>query len=128
MVTSRRAIRWVFALFTALLGALLFPALALWLGRRFDGLPGAWLPTLVGAYGFLICGFGFAYIVTRIAPGRRYLVSVSLVFVTVVVAAAIALSEAPGALSATVLGGALVAGAAGHALRRRGFTERVSGA
>lgn len=123
---DRKTVRWLLSLLVAVSGVWLFHGLALWIIRRLAGLPGAWLLTLLAAYGFLVLGFGFGEIVTRIAPGRRYLVAVLLVFGTIIVAARLALDGTTQALSATGLGVALVGGAVGHALRRRGFTERFS--
>jgi hypothetical protein len=48
-----------------------------------------------------------------------------LVFVTLLVAAALALEGGEGSLAAAVFGVGLVIGSVGFALRLRGFTERV---
>ena len=92
------------------------------------GSPG-FLRLLLGAYAALASGYVFAAVVTRIAPGRRYAVAVALVFVAVIVAAALMLEDNSegGAIPAVLLGTSLVVGAFGHALRVRGFSETVSG-
>jgi hypothetical protein len=93
-----------------------------------DGSP-TFLRLLLGAYAALASGYVFAAVVTQIAPGRRYAVAVSLVFVTVLVAAALMLEDDSEdvAIPAALLGTSLVVGAFGHALRVRGFSETVSG-
>ena len=87
------------------------------------------LRLLVGAYAALENGFLFCALLTRLAPKRRYTVAVGLVFVTVVIAAALMLAETPeaGPIPAVLLGISLVIGAFGYALRVRGFSETVSG-
>lgn len=87
------------------------------------------LRLLVGAYAALAAGFLFCALLTRLAPKRRYTVAVGLVFVTVVIAAALMLAETPeaGPIPAVLLGISLVIGAFGYALRVRGFSETVSG-
>jgi hypothetical protein len=84
---------------------------------------------LVGAYAALAAGFLFCALLTRLAPKRRYTVAVGLVFVTVVIAAALMLDDRAGAgpIPAVLLGISLVIGAFGYALRVRGFSEAVSG-
>ena len=84
---------------------------------------------LVGAYAALAVGFLFCALLTRLAPKRRYMVAVGLVFVTVVIAAALMLDDRPeaGPIPAVLLGISLVIGAFGYALRVRGFSETVSG-
>jgi hypothetical protein len=87
------------------------------------------LRLLVGAYAALAAGFLFCALLTRLAPRRRYAVAVGLVFVSVVIAAALMLAETPhaGPVPAVLLGISLVIGAFGYALRVRGFSEAVSG-
>jgi hypothetical protein len=82
---------------------------------------------LLGAYAALAAGYSFGAVLTRIAPGRRYVVAVSLVFVTVVIAAAMMFrySANAGPVPPVLLGTSLVVGAFGHALRVRGFSEAV---
>ena len=84
---------------------------------------------LVGAYAALAAGFLFCALLTRLAPRRRYIVAVSLVFVTVVIAAALMLADRAQSepIPAVLLGISLVIGAFGYALRVRGFSETVSG-
>jgi hypothetical protein len=97
-------------------------------GRLVDVLGGGsddWRLVLLVTYGFILFGYVFAALVTRIAPTRRYTVAVSLVFVTLLVAAALALEGGEGSLAAAVFGVGLVIGSVGFALRLRGFTERV---
>lgn len=87
------------------------------------------LRLLLAAYAALAAGFLITALVTRLAPGRRYVVAVALVFVMVVVAAALMLrySSEAGPLPAVLLGTALVVGAFGSAIRVRGFSESISG-
>jgi len=84
---------------------------------------------LVGAYAALAAGFLFCALLTRLAPKRRYTVAVGLVFVSVVIAAALMLDDRAeaGPIPAVLLGISLVVGAFGYALRVRGFSETVSG-
>ena len=84
---------------------------------------------LIASYAALAAGYLFSALVSRMAPGRRYPVAVALVFVTVLVAAALMLrdSAADGPLPAVFLGTSLVVGAFGYALRTRGFTEAITG-
>ena len=93
-----------------------------------DGSPGL-LRMLLAAYAALAAGFLFSAALTRLAPARRYTVAVGLVFVMVLVAAALMLGQRPqaGPLPAALLGTSLVVGAFGYALRVRGFSETVSG-
>ena len=83
----------------------------------------------MGAYAALAAGFLFCALLTRLAPRRRYIVAVSLVFVTVVIAAALMLADRAQSepIPAVLLGISLVIGAFGYALRVRGFSETVSG-
>ena len=85
------------------------------------------LRLLLTAYACLVVGYFFSAILTPIAPGRRYTVAVGLVFVVVVVAAALMLqdNEVAGPIPAVLLGISLVVGAFGYALRVRGFTETM---
>lgn len=90
---------------------------------------GGLLRMLLGAYAALAAGYLFAAVLTPIAPGRSYVVAVSLVFVTVVIAAAMMLrhSANAGPIPPVLLGTSLVVGAFGYALRVRGFSEAVLG-
>jgi hypothetical protein len=92
------------------------------------GSPGV-LRTLLAAYAALASGFLFSALLTRLAPARRYMVAVGMVFVMVLVAATLMLGHRPqtGPLPTVVLGISLVVGAFGYALRVRGFSETVSG-
>jgi len=124
-----RRLRWFLLVLATVIGG--------WLALRFGGLlvvlaaggsPG-FLRLLLGAYAALVSGYVFAAVVTRIAPGRRYTVAVGLVFVTIIVAAALMLEDNPegGAIPTVLLGTSLVVGAFGNALRVRGFSETVVG-
>ncbi len=120
-----KAVRWGLVLGLASTGGWLAYVLA---GRLVDVLGGGsddWRLVLLVTYGFILFGYVFAALVTRIAPTRRYTVAVSLVFVTLLVAAALALEGGEGSLAAAVFGVGLVIGSVGFALRLRGFTERV---
>ncbi len=90
---------------------------------------GGLLRMLLGAYAALAAGYLFAAVLTPIAPGRSYVVAVSLVFVTVVIAAAMMLrySASAGPIPPVLLGTSLVVGTFGYALRVRGFSEAVLG-
>lgn len=90
---------------------------------------GGLLRMLLGAYAALAAGYLFAAVLTPIAPGRSYVVAVSLVFVTVVIAAAMMLrhSANAGPIPPVLLGTSLVVGTFGYALRVRGFSEAVLG-
>lgn len=84
---------------------------------------------LIGAYAALAAGFLFCLLLTRLAPSRRYTVAVGLVFVAVVVAAALILYDRwdAGPTATVLVGISLVVGAFGYALRVRGFSETMSG-
>lgn len=86
------------------------------------------LKLVVSAYVALAAGYGFTAVVTRVAPGRRYVVSVALVFVMVGVAAALMLGQPSDRdpVAAVLLGLSLVVGAFGHAIKVRGFSEALS--
>lgn len=84
---------------------------------------------LLSAYVALAAGFLFAAFATRLAPARRYWVAVGVVFLTAGVAVALMLRDSPteGPLPAVLIGTSLVLGSFGYALRRRGFTEAITG-
>ncbi|MCK5446877.1 MAG: hypothetical protein KAJ43_01985, partial [Gemmatimonadetes bacterium] len=130
-VNAKRArlLRWlVLVLLTAVGGWIVYLLGGVLVALAAGGSAGL-IRMLVGAYAALAAGFLFCALLTRLAPGRRYTVAVGLVFVTVVVAAALMLddkSEA-GPIPAVLLGISLVVGAFGYALRVRGFSETVSG-
>ncbi len=87
----------------------------------------SFLRLLLAAYAALASGYLFSAVLTPIAPGRRYTSAVGLVFVVVVVAAALMLQEKDaGPIPSVLLGLSLVVGAFGYALRVRGFSEAVS--
>jgi len=124
-----RLLRWLLLVLVTAVGG--------WLAYRFCGLLVAlasggslgFLRLLVGAYAALVSGYVFSSLITRIAPGRHYAVAVALVFVTVIMAAALMLADRSdvGPLPPVLLGTSLVVGAFGYALRVRGFSETVSG-
>lgn len=103
--------------------------LTAWLVRLAAGGEPAVVWLLGGAYSALAAGFLVTALLTRLAPSRRYVVAVTLVFVMVGIAGALifALSHEAGPVSASLLGISLVVGAFGYALRVRGFSEAVSG-
>lgn len=123
-----RQVRWIASLIAMLIGG----GVAYWLGSLLLELPQGDHPSfvrlLISAYGALVAGYVFTAGVARLAPGRRYPVSVALVFATVLVAAGLMLGrpsdQAP--LSSVLLGVCFVLGAFGHALKVRGFSESVS--
>jgi hypothetical protein len=124
-----RLLRWLLlVLVTAVGGWLAFRLGGLLVLLATGGSPGL-LRLLLGAYAALASGYVFSAAVTRIAPGRSYAVAVALVFVTVIVAAALMLEDNSegGPIPAVLLGISLVVGAFGYALRVRGFSETVSG-
>lgn len=100
-----------------------------WLVRVAAGGRPALLWLLMGAYASLAAGFLFTALLARLAPARRYVVAVTLVFVMVAVAGALIfeLSTETGPVPAALLGISMVVGAFGYALRVRGFSEAVSG-
>jgi drug/metabolite transporter (DMT)-like permease len=119
-------LRWLTVFAVAAGGGWLAYSLAeLALGRVSSG-SADWRLLLLLGYGFLILGYVFAALGTSLAPSGRYSVAVSLVFVTVLVAALLVLGNDASFFPATLLAIALVAGAVGHAMRLRGFTERIS--
>jgi hypothetical protein len=124
-----RLLRWLFlALATAAGGWVVYQLSGLLVTLAAGGSAGL-IRMLAGAYAALAAGFLFCALLTRLAPGRRYTVAVGLVFVTVVVAAALMLDDNSegGLIPAVLLGISLVVGAFGYALRVRGFSETVSG-
>lgn len=100
-----------------------------WLVRLAAGGRPAFLWLLAGAYAALAMGFLFSLLLTRLAPARRYVVAVGLVFVMVGVAGGLIFDFSPetGPVPASLLGTSLVVGAFGYALRVRGFSETFSG-
>ncbi|MCK5482414.1 MAG: hypothetical protein KAJ13_01880, partial [Gemmatimonadetes bacterium] len=130
-VNAKRArlLRWlVLVLLTAVGGWIVYLLGGVLVALAAGGSAGL-IRMLVGAYAALAAGFLFCALLTRLAPGRRYTVAVGLVFVTVVVAAALMLDDKSesGPIPAVLLGISLVGGAFGYALRVRGFSETVSG-
>ncbi len=124
-----RLLRWlVLVLLTAVGGWIVYLLGGVLVALAAGGSAGL-IRMLVGAYAALAAGFLFCALLTRLAPGRRYTVAVGLVFVTVVVAAALMLDDKSesGPIPAVLLGISLVVGAFGYALRVRGFSEAVSG-
>lgn len=124
-----RLLRWlILAVASAAGGWIVFQISGLLVTMAAGGSAGL-LRILLGAYAALAAGFLFCALLTRIAPGRRYTVAVGLVFVTVIVAAALMLDEGTdaGPIPAVLLGISLVVGAFGYALRVRGFSETISG-
>jgi hypothetical protein len=123
-----RRLRWIAFLFATAIGGGLAYLLGGFLVVLAQGESLSLLRLLVSAYGALAAGYAFSAGVSRVAPGRRYAVSVTLVFVTVIVAAVLMLGrpsdQSP--IAAVLLGTSLVVGAFGHALRVRGFSEAVS--
>lgn len=122
-------LRWFFLVLLTAVGG--------WLAYRLGGIlvtlasngSLGFLRLLVAAYAALVSGYLFSALITSVAPGRRYTVAVALVFVTVIVAAALMLDDRSevGPIPSVLLGLSLVVGAFGHALRVRGFSETVSG-
>lgn len=124
-----RLLRWLLlAVASAAGGWIVFQISGLLVTMAAGGSAGL-LRILLGAYAALAAGFLFCALLTRIAPGRRYTVAVGLVFVTVIVAAALMLDDGTdaGPIPAVLLGISLVVGAFGYALRVRGFSETISG-
>ncbi len=124
-----RILRWLLlALVTAVGGWLAYLLGGLLVNVAAGGSAG-FLRLLLGAYAALVVGYFFGAVLTPIAPGRRYTVAVALVFVTVIVAAALMLrdSSSAGPIPPVLLGTSLVVGAFGYAIRVRGFSEAVSG-
>lgn len=124
-----RYLRWLLLLLvTAVAAWLAYGLCGLLVGLASGGSAG-FVRMLLAAYAALVTGYAFGAILTPIAPGRRYTVAVGMVFVTVVIAAALMLrdSAVAGPIPAVLLGTSMVVGAFGYALRVRGFSEAVAG-
>lgn len=124
-----RLLRWAtFGIVAAVGGWLTYLIGGVVLDSYFAGSLGI-LIVLAGLYSALAVGYLFAAFVSRVAPGRRYQVAVSLVFIMVAVAAALMLRNRSSVepLPGVLLGLSLVVGSVGYALRVRGFTEAVTG-
>lgn len=122
-------VRWLFLpVFTAAAGWLTYEVVDLLVQVASRGSNG-FLRLLLTAYAALTAGFLFAAFLTRLAPRRRYPVAVALVFVVTGVAVALmqraAAEAAP--IPTVLLSTSLVLGAFGYAIRRRGFSDSVSG-
>lgn len=124
-----RLLRWLLLVLGTVVAGWLVYQLGGLLVNLASGGSGGLLRMLLGAYAALAAGYFFGAGLTPIAPGRRYVVAVSLVFVTVVIAAAMMLrySASVGPIPPVLLGTSLVVGAFGYALRVRGFSEAVLG-
>ncbi len=124
-----RLLRWLFlALVTAAGGWVLYLVSGVLVALAAGGSAGL-LRMLIAAYAALASGFLFCLLLTRLAPARRYTVGVGLVFVVVVIAAALMLYDRweAGPTATVLVGISLVVGAFGYALRVRGFSETMSG-
>lgn len=124
-----RALRWLLLMVAVVVGGWVAYALGgVLVGLAVGGSAGL-LRLLVAAYLSLASGFLIAGVLTRLAPSRRYVVAVALVFVMVCVAGALMIHHADesGPVPVVLLGTSLVVGAFGYALRVRGFSEAVSG-
>ena len=118
-----KAVRWVIALPVALLAgsAVWFLASAALdvFGVEFPD----WRFFLVMAYAYLAAGFVFAGTATKLAPGRRTTVALSMIGIALGGALILVLRGDHGFAASVIFGLSLLAGAIGYALRLRGFSE-----
>lgn len=118
-----KAVRWVIALPVALLAgsAVWFLASAALdvFGVEFPD----WRFFLVMAYAYLAAGFVFAGTATKLAPGRRTTVALSMIGVSLGGALILVLRGDHGFAASVIFGLSLLAGAIGYSLRLRGFSE-----
>jgi len=118
-----KAVRWVIALPVALLAgsAVWFLASAALdvFGVEFPD----WRFFLVMAYAYLAAGFVFAGTATKLAPGRRTTVALSMIGIALGGALILVLRGDHGFAASVIFGLSLLAGAIGYSLRLRGFSE-----
>lgn len=118
-----KAVRWAIALPVALLtgSAVWFLASATLdvFGVEFPD----WRFFLVMAYAYLAAGFVFAGTATKLAPGRRTTVALSMIGIALGGALILVLRGDHGFAASVIFGLSLLAGAIGYALRLRGFSE-----
>ena len=118
-----KAVRWVIALPVALLAgsAVWFLASAALdvFGVEFPD----WRFFLVMAYAYLAAGFVFAGTATKLAPGRRTTVALSMIGIALGGALMLVLRGDHGFAASVIFGLSLLAGAIGYSLRLRGFSE-----
>jgi len=118
-----KAVRWAIALPVALLtgSAVWFLASAALdvFGVEFPD----WRFFLVMAYAYLAAGFVFAGTATKLAPGRRTTVALSMIGIALGGALILVLRGDHGFAASVIFGLSLLAGAIGYALRLRGFSE-----
>ena len=118
-----KAVRWAIALPVALLTGstvwfLASAALDVF-GVEFPD----WRFFLVMAYAYLAAGFVFAGTATKLAPGRRTTVALSMIGIALGGALILVLRGDHGFAASVIFGLSLLAGAIGYALRLRGFSE-----
>lgn len=120
-----KAVRWVAALPVALLAGsavwLLASAALDAFGVEFPD----WRFFLVMAYAYMAAGFVFAGIATKLAPGRRTTVALSMIGIALGGALILVLRGDHGFAANVIFGLSLLAGAIGYALRLRGFSEAL---
>ena len=118
-----KAVRWAIALPVALLtgSAVWFLASAALdvFGVEFPD----WRFFLVMAYAYLAAGFVFAGTATKLAPGRRTTVALSMIGIALGGALILVLRGDHGFAASVIFGLSLLAGAIGYSLRLRGFSE-----
>lgn len=118
-----KAVRWTVALPAAFLAAS-----AVWFvasagldafGVEFPD----WRFFLVMAYAYMAAGFVFAGTATKLAPGRRTTVAMSMIGIALAGALILVLRGDHGLAASLVFGLSLLAGAVGYSLRLRGFSD-----
>ena len=120
-----KAVRWVAALPVALLaGSAVWLLASAALDAFGVGFPD-WRFFLVMAYAYLAAGFVFAGTATKLAPGRRTTVALSMIGIALGGALILVLRGDHGFAASAIFGLSLLAGAIGYALRLRGFSEAL---
>lgn len=118
-----KAVRWVAALPVALLAGSAVWFLASAALDAFGVTSPDWRFFLVMAYAYLAAGFVFAGTATKLAPGRRTTVALSMIGIALGGALILVLRGDHGFAASVIFGLSLLAGAIGYALRLRGFSE-----
>ena len=120
-----KAVRWVAALPVALLaGSAVWLLASAALDAFGVGFPD-WRFFLVMAYAYLAAGFVFAGTATKLAPGRRTTVALSMIGIALGGALILVLRGDHGFAASVIFGLSLLAGAIGYSLRLRGFSEAL---
>lgn len=121
-----KVVRWIVALPAAFLAAA-----AVWfvasagLDAFGVGFPD-WRFFLVMAYAYMAAGFVLAGTATKLAPGRRTTVAMSMIGIALAGALILVVQGDHGFAASLVFGLSLLAGAIGYSLRLRGFSDVLS--